>query len=91
MGVPYKPKKPSQTIDVVTGDARPAMPQLDVKPLALRSPAKRVKGARRVLTDQEIDAFCNALDMPATFEVACGIVAVPERTMRAWIAKGEEI
>jgi hypothetical protein len=45
---------------------------------------------RKNLTSEEIDTFCRALNAPATFEVACGIVSIPERTMRDWIAKGQD-
>lgn len=46
------------------------------------------KGRRRELTSEEIDAFCRALDMPATFEVACGVIGIPVRTMNDWLSKG---
>lgn len=60
--------------------------EIVVEPLKLTKP---VRGRRREITSAEIDAFCRALDAPATFEVACGIVGVPPRTMRDWLAKGE--
>ncbi len=66
-------------------DDKPAKLFLPEK-VQLTKPPRR--GKRRQLTSEEIDAFCRALDAPTTFEVACGIVGVPERTMRDWLARG---
>lgn len=65
-----------------------APPVFKPEPLELTKPTHGRR--RKNLTSEEIDAFCRALNAPTTFEVACGIVGIPERTMRDWLAKGQE-
>jgi hypothetical protein len=63
-------------------------PQLRVEALALTKPTHGRR--RKNLTTEEIDAFCRALNTPTTFEVACGIVGIPVRTMTDWLSKGQD-
>lgn len=64
------------------------LPQLRREVLELTKPSYGRR--RKNLTTEEIDAFCRALNTPTTFEVACGIVGIPVRTMNDWISKGQD-
>lgn len=61
---------------------------LEVQPVKLTKPV--MGRARKELTSEKIDIFCRALDMPLTFKDAAGAVGFSERTLRGWIAQGED-
>lgn len=83
------PRKPRNRYPQDDQDDRDDKPALVVRQVVLTKP-ETLGPVRKTLTSERIDQFCRALDLPATFEDAAKVVGFSARTLRSWIAAGED-